>query len=601
MKMRKTLSAKIVLLALAVSVIGRLVVSYPLNNDLLQGTDSIAYMHRIWLAGAGNIYWDNFWYEGYPSLDYYAPLNYLFGSFFALFSNSVIAYKIVINFFFALTPIAFYLFVREFGWSGRQKALSVLLFSFFPINIYYFWNGSYVTIINIFFSLLVWRHFRRYAENGGKKDMLFAALFLGISVLVHQLTALLSLLLVFFWALARYGKILIKPAALGLLVSGFWLFPFLLKFTGENFLKPFPAISDFLANAVFHLGFARFGIILLLFSALLIAALKFRGKEALPFMLTLLMIGSVVFFSTYNRVLIFLSLPVAVIFADMACRKKALFALALAAAIIFAAVFFSFQPLFFLDTHAAWDVPQAEGRVMYYPPAYALCLPGGCGSSIMEFTLVAPMQGQEIASGWFPQSQLAAGLKDTKYPYLERISNPLNETPEGIYDLFNSGFVRTAVVNKYYPEYLNYFNSSGRFRKINETDRFAVFSVVPEPSYVEINGSGVNYSLSRTDNRIEIRFACSPGTLSIKESYDSDWNAEIGGKPLILRPDKNGFIEADANETGACDTKLSFMPKKENAAFYVVSFAALAAMMLYFFKRENISEASAAHRSCQPQ
>ncbi len=581
MKAYEYLNKNIVLVALVIAILGRLVVSYPPDTNLLQGTDSIAYMHRIWLAGAGNIYWDNFWYGGYPSLNYYAPLNYLFGGFFSLFAGPIIAYKIIIDFFFALAPIAFYLFVRDFEWSPRQKALSVLLFSFFPINIYYFWNGSYVTIINILFSLLVWRHFKLYAEKGRKKDLAFSALFLGISILVHNLTALINLALVFFWIAARYKKLLLRPALSGLLVSLFWLFPFMTELSGESFLKPVTNAWGFVSNAVFHLGSEKFLLILIIFAAMTAAALRFKDRETVPFMTVLLLIGSFIFFTTYNRVLIFLSLPVAVILADMAPRSKTMVALAVMSAFVFAAVFYSFQPFFFLNTHEAWELPAAENRVMYYPPAYALCFPDKCASNIMEFTLVAPMRGQETVSGWFHQSQKPLAGRDE---YLQKISNPLIVSQEELYSFLKAGYAKTVIVSKFYPEYEEYFIKSANFGKINETERFIVFSLYPEPSYVEIDGKNTNYSLSRNGNRIKINFACSPGTLAIKESYDSWWAAELNGKPLKLRQNKYGFMESDINESGSCEIKLSFLPKPYHAIFYLISFLALIFLLILFYK-----------------
>jgi len=92
----------ILLLTLILVISGRLFVSYPLNENLLEGTDFTAHVPKIlYLEKYYNSYgmWDPYWYGGYPIFKYYSPLSYYTAAFFTLFVDELISYKIIMDVF----------------------------------------------------------------------------------------------------------------------------------------------------------------------------------------------------------------------------------------------------------------------------------------------------------------------------------------------------------------------------------------------------------------------------------------------------------------------------------------------------------------------
>ncbi len=573
----KKLAGNWIFWALIISLFGRLLVSYPLNSNMLDGTDSTVYMHRIWFAATNNqIDWDSSWYGGYPSLKYYAPVNYLFGSFFALFANPVIAYKIVIDFFFLIAPITFYLFAKEFL-NKNNLAVSIMLFSFFPINMYYFWNGNYVAIVNLPIVLLFWREFKLYLDANAKKHFRFSALFCGISLLTHQLTAVFGIYLIFLWSLFAYRRIVLKPILIGFLISSFWFVPFILNYGGGNILKV-PEVSSFVSNAVFHLGAIKFLAMVILFVITAAYAISFKDREANSFLFMLFLIGIVLTFTLYNRILIFLSIPTAIIIAKIYSKSKPTNLFVVVVLFVFVFSFYTFRPLTFIEGHKTWELPNAESRVIYYPAGKFFCMSDECarGIKVMYISYLAPVSGQEIINGWFPQSQIVPQLKGRKMPYLEKIEKFLifNLSDKELYSLLKEGYVNSVVVNKNYTEYMNFFSNSGLFVLDNETDDFAVFKLKQKSSYIEIDNLPVDYTLERNGKEIKARFKCRKGVLKIKEGYDNFWEAYLNKEKIGLKLNNYGFMESTIDGEGECELKLIY--KNKYAMFSVLSILALA-------------------------
>lgn len=559
MKIRKTLSKNIVFVALALAVIGRLVVSYPLNTNLLEGTDFTAHIPKIWyLANEYEKYgeWNPYWYGGYPIFKYYSPLSYYMAGFLAFFMNDIIAYKIVINVFFLLAPIVFYLFIRDFKLSNAQKAVGILVFSFFITNIYYFWNNAFPTLVNMPFLILTWLFAKKFAEGKGKKSLVFASLFVGLSILIHQLTAFFNLLLIFSWILIKYRKILILPIMLGSLISSFWLFPFLFEF--EKSVIRFPEISGFINNIIYHIGFS--GLILLSAFLFGLSIFSFREKTEKHFLAILAIILLVVLFSQQYRIIALIPIPLAVFIAQIYNKKIILPIFALI--IVFAVLFYSYHAFSF-SGHEAWEVPSAESRIIYLPPSYEFCLPEEKCYKFSYSSYLPLKKNQQIINGWFQESQRIGKLKNTKDPYLEKISRPLEMQGFEYYSLLKAGFVNTVVVNKFYPEYVSYFSNSTYFKKINESEHFIVFELNPIFSYVEINGLPINYSIIRGNNKISLKLDCYAGNLTIKESYDINWKLYLNNKQIDYDVNEYGFIKTKINKKGKCEVIMNYQKNME--------------------------------------
>jgi len=574
-KLQPFVARNIVLIALLAAVLGRLILSYPLNGNLLQGTDSSAYLHRIWLSAQGLLDWDSSWYGGYPSLKFYPPLNYLFATLAALVGGSVAAYKAVMDLFFVLAPVAFYALVKGFRLPKSATALAVLLFSFSPVAVYYFWNNSYVATINIVFLILVWKCFKDYAEKPSRRNLVWAGLFFGLSVLVHHLTAFLNIAIVVPWIFLRYRKFAVWPLVLGLLISGFWLFPFALEYAGgENLLRAADA-APFFEGIIYHLGlWPSLAAAFLVSAALAYGVLRSKDNDVLPLAASLVLITAALLLTSYNRILLVLPIPLALLLSKLA-TDKASSVMALAVLVAFAALFYGFHPLFNLDTFPQWDVPPAADRVIYYPASYDFGLPN---DTLVKFRLasyVAPAAGQELANGWFHQSQLARDLKETRYPYLASLESPLNINVDETYRLLSAGYVNTVIVNRFHPEYVSYFEGSPHFKKINVTDNFVVFALDPPSHYAEAGGKDSGLGVSRSFGSIALDGNCAEGGLVIKESYDDYWSASVNGKPVAITPTAEGFMSVPIGGAGPCVVELSRAQPAYYCLFYAASLAAL--------------------------
>lgn len=560
MKLRKFLSRNIVLVALAVAVFGRLIVSYPLNENLLEGTDFTAHAPKIWyIANQYTNYgdWNPFWYGGYPFLKYYSPLSYYIAAFFAFFTSATIAYKIVINFFFILTPLGFYIFVNEFKFTKEQQAAAILIFSFFPTNIYYFWNNAFTTIVNIVFCLFTWIFFKKYLEDKGNKNLVFASLFVGLSILIHQLTAFLNIILIFVWS-ATQKKFPIKPVLLGLLISSFWLVPFLLEFQ-KPLLKSAPEISTFIMNVTDHIGFSSFIILSLFLSLLILYSVRNENKESKRFLLVLLTAFFIVFATTHNRVLALMPIPFAIILSQIVSKNKSKIRNFIAVLLIIALTvsFFSFHP-FSSQGHEPWETPEAKNRVIYLPTPKDFCLPNQKCDIYMYSVYLPLLKGQQVINGWFQESQSIGVLKGRKDVYMKNINEPLKFSDKEYYDLLNQGFVNSVVVNKFYTDYIKYFSESNYFLAVKESENFIVYDLQPQSTYIEINSVPAEATVKGGFNKIESVFECSPGVITIKETFDPWWNGYLNSEKINLEVNDYGFMQTKTNYNGLCRLELKY-------------------------------------------
>lgn len=557
MKVQKFVMKNIILIVLLISIFGRLAVSYPLNTNLLEGTDFTAHVPKIWyIADVYDKYgdWNPFWYAGYPFLKYYSPLSYYIAGFFAFFLDPVIAYKVIINIFFLLTPIVFYLFIKDFRLNDVQKAVGILIFSFFITNIYYFWNNAFPTVVNMVFIIFTWIFFKRYVENKNNKYLVFASLFFGLSILVHQLTAFMNIVLILLWIFIRYRKIQFLPIIIGILISSFWFVPFFLDFEKPLF-KSFLDFS-FFSNIYYHLG--MLGVISFLLFSIIFIIISLKEKVDKSFLIILFFILFIIVFSTHNRILAILPIPLSMFIAYFFGRRKALSYFTAVIVIIFALFFYSYHPFSFFG-HEKWDIPQAESRVLYIPVSYDFCEGEKC-NKFMYSAYLALINNQQIINGWFQETQKIGILNKTKNRYLENISSPLDFSDKEYYNLLQKGFVNSIIVNKHYPEYLKYFENSSYFKKSEENEHFILFKYIGNLSFIEINDIPVNYTISREKNKLVLWFKCSPGTLVIKESYDKNLRIYDNFKSKYIDYDINeyGFIKLNLSESEGCMFTLKY-------------------------------------------
>jgi len=573
----ESLGSKIILIALIIAVGGRLAYSYQLNENLLGGSDFTGHITLVnYIAKYLDVGWFEFWHGGYPLIKYVSPDAYLMASFLALFAGDIIAYKIIMDFFFLLAPVVFLLLIKDFRLADWQKAAAVLFFSFFPAGAHYFFENSFPTTVNIVFALLFWKSIINYSENKTQKNLLFSGLFFSFMILVHQLTAVFAGAVVLVWAAAKYRKIVWKPFLAGALVSAFWLFPFLLEYRGDSLIE-----SSFSLGVVGSIindigapqlaGFAFFFAVILLFS------LKFRNdRDFLSFAAAIVLTLMIVAFSSYFRAVAFVSIPAAFLFAKIFPERKWAFVIAIAALALLAFSFYTLRGGVNAAGYESWEVPAAPDRMIFYPNGYDFCESAGCPKSTYS-SYLAPKYGREIMDGMRFQYLIVGGMREKRFAFFQKIASPLNSAPAELSELFRAGFVNSIVVNKNFPEYVKYFSDAKYFVKMNETEHFLVFGLAQKPSFIEIDSKPVESSAERGRNALNVSFDCSPGTLLVKESYDNYWAASISGEQPKIEPDKYGFMKMEINKTGACVLEMKYNPIGGYGIFYIISFAALLA------------------------
>ncbi len=574
----RTLGNKIILIAIIIAIGGRLAYSYQFNENLLGGSDFTGHITLVdYIAKYLDLGWFEFWHGGYPLIKYVSPAAYLMASFIALFAGDIIAYKIIMDFFFLLAPLAFLLLIKDFHLANWQKAAAVLFFSFFPAGAHYFFENSFTTTINIVFALLFWKSVINYSEKKTQKNLLFSVLFFSFMILVHQLTAVFAGAVVLVWAATKYRKIVWKPFVIGALISAFWLFPFLLEYMGDSLLgnsfSPF-SISGSIINDIGALQLAGFAFF---FAALLIFSIKFRNdRDFFSFAAAIVLILLIVAFSSYFRIVSFVSIPAAFLFAKIFPERKWAFVIMIAALAMLVFSFYSLRGGINTTGYETWEVPSSPDRMIFYPQGYDFCEKAGCPKSTYS-SYLAPKYGHEIVDGMRFQYLIVDGMREKRFAFFQKITSPLNLTHEELSGLFREGFVNSIVVNKNFQDYVKYFGDAGYFIKTNETEHFLVFEPAQKPSFIELDSKPVESSVERARNALNISFNCSPGTLLVKESYDNFWSVSISGEPLKIIPNKYGFMEMEINRTGACVLEMKYDPIGGYAIFYIISFATLLA------------------------
>ena len=153
-------------LVLVFCIILTLISVFPLDYLLPGGTDVTSHLFKVWyISEYGVTNWNTFWYGGFPFLRFYPPLFYIISGYLAKIIGYLIAYKLVIDLFYVLTPLVFYFFLNEFKFSDEQKSISLVIFSIIPIYHYYFSNGRHPSLVALFFGIIFWIFLKRAIEK----------------------------------------------------------------------------------------------------------------------------------------------------------------------------------------------------------------------------------------------------------------------------------------------------------------------------------------------------------------------------------------------------------------------------------------------------
>ncbi len=582
----KVLNRNIIILAILIAVGGRLAYSYQLNENLLGGSDFTGHITLInYMANYLDLGWYEFWHGGYPLIKYVSPLAYLMAGFASLFVGDIIAYKLIMDLFFVLAPVAFLLLIKDFNLADWQKAAAVLFFSFFPSGAHYFFENSFTSTINLVFALLFWRSIINYSGKKTFKNLGFAGLFFSFMILVHQLTAIFAAMVVLAWAAVRYRKIILRPFLLGMLISGFWLFPFLLEYRGDSLLES--SFSLRIAGSIINdIGAVQLSAFLLFFAAVIALSLKFReDRDFMSMVAVIILILLIVAFSSYFRIISFVSIPAAVLFAKIFSARKRFAPIMVVALLMLAFSFYTLRGGINAAGYEAWEVPAAQDRMIFYPQGFDYCDNANCPKSTYS-SYLAPKAGRQIIDGMRFQYLIVGGMREKRFLFFQKISNPLNITQEELSELFREGFVNSIVVNRNFQDYVNYFEDSEFFAKSNGTEHFIVFEPAEKSTFAELDSKPVESKVQRFRNGMNISFNCSPGKLLVKESYDNYWTATIAGESLNIATNKYGFMEMNISRTGECILEMKYNPTGGYGIFYVISIISVLALGAIVARKE---------------
>jgi uncharacterized membrane protein YfhO len=270
-------------------------------------------------------------------------------------------------------------------------------------------------------------------------------------------------------------------------------------------------------------------------------------KECRAFLLVFILFSILTAFLSYKRPIFFLPIYASIILAYASFSKnKFTKSFAVFCIVILFFSFFTLKPKY----REKFELPtiSEEGRVICMP--VSTCL--GERALYMAEVLL-PMQGKEVITGWFPQSQ-----SPKKLFYEKLLSSPLKLTDESYYELLRRGYVNTIIVKKDFHALVEYFNTSKLFEKIYENEGFVVFSPKERFSYLELNGKPLQAKIQKLKDRILIETECGEsGILLIKESYHPGWRAWINGKSAKIEEDEYGFMKIPVKK-GKCKIVLKF-------------------------------------------
>ncbi|MBI2596845.1 glycosyltransferase family 39 protein [Candidatus Daviesbacteria bacterium] len=153
-----------------------------------------------WVPDLGGLY-------GYPIFNYYAPLPYYFGEvIYSLTHNFILTVKIMFAFSFITSYIFMYLLAKKF-WGKTGGSISAIFYAFAPYHAVDFYiRGAMGEMWGLMsFPAIFWA-FANLAEKKSIKNLLIAAIFIGVIISSHNLSAMIFLPFSLVWIGLYYLK-----------------------------------------------------------------------------------------------------------------------------------------------------------------------------------------------------------------------------------------------------------------------------------------------------------------------------------------------------------------------------------------------------------
>lgn len=256
---------------------GQLVAGWDSTSHFYLQTKMADFLKAVTITG-----YDANWFGGYPVFTFYGPLPYILITLFYFLSFGVIPLNFIFNGFLFLLPF-FFLFSVYYTsrvWFGKKAGVFALLFSLFFLladKDYAHFGvglnaeialGLFSSLFAIFLMTLLLGVFGKQREKKSKKLIIVGGILLAMIILTHALTTLFTgvlMAILFFSDRKSLWKPIILTFLSALILSAFWLFPFLwnLEFSSAQMIGVPPMSKDplfVLYPGILLLIFSLFGI-----------------------------------------------------------------------------------------------------------------------------------------------------------------------------------------------------------------------------------------------------------------------------------------------------------------------------------------------------
>jgi len=593
----------ILLITLIFCIAARAVNSFPLDNSYPAGTDTSIHVSRSWVFEKfGLVKWNYYEEGGLPQMNFYAPLSYILTSFVGKFFGTIIAYKIIIDFFFIIASIAFFFLLKEFGLDDRKSAIAILFFSLTPVYPYYVADGRFATVVSFTFAIVAWLFLKKSLDKKGFKEIFISALSFSAAILSSQIIGFMSFLIIFLWLIfhrfdVKNLKKFICISSLALLFSAWWLAPYAVDTINassgsQNLFIKKPDITNFKNDMLARIGFlgvfvsdwaAIFIFAFLSITAVLclVSLTQIKFKTNREFILLAVAIVAMSFILSFKRIFIFLPIPLSIVVAYGAEKLKGFCRIsALAVLVLFLILsFFVIRP----NTIYNPVFPQLpkDGRFIFLGNETKYY-----GDVVYRFYyMLSTMQGNENIQGWYASEQQSFGYSSlysmNKLKYGNQLLNFSEANRGNYYDIMKDGWVNYIVFDNDDTKFIRFFNSS-KFRIYSKEGSFTILEIVPKVKYVQLNGEDVDASFEKGPDVITINMACNPGKITVKERFDKGWVASVNGMNVAVSENEYGFMEFENSQSGPCKIVLTYEYQEYQKILLILSVASLAVTTAYF-------------------
>jgi len=595
-KVKVSREKKILLATLTINFILAVLATKIFSDGYPLGMDTFSHLPKtLYLSTHGFTQWFFDWYCGFPYLISYAPLAYILTYSLSIFNiNPLLSYKLTETIFLMLTPIVFYKLVKTLGFSGEKAAYATLFFTVFPSTIQ---NpiifGRFTNIVSYpFFILTLIFVFKTLnCKRSRWKNLFFASIFFGLTVLTHHFSAYILLLTmaILFLTLIQEKTIQTKIltviakffgiAFLGCVFSGFWLLPFylyreywVLTYTKENFLL-------LVSITLFVLMVVLVGITVKklfkpknfnsLFVSVWMIIFIVLGSGLLPLKYFLPLGGEVDFL----RFQLYLAIPSTILLVNLKNysfgrlgkklslqqkldKPKIWILVFLILNVLTVGILFQVFPVVLAEEVYPEDPPPQLIQYIKGEKGWGRILPIDCPF----WVYILPYQtGKPLVDGWYPQGCILPTLKSITKKTINHYSK--EEALKNLIANSKTYGIKWVIVGNHSKLYL--FNNS-TFKKVLKVSRFTVYKNSLNITYIETNpktkvkfwqkGDSILIAFKTNNNKTRVL---------VREAYFPGWFAYEKSEKINVQKDGNGFICFNVYGVGEHRIRLTFNPYKK--------------------------------------